>query len=53
MKNLFSNESGQDIVEYALVVCVIAFGAIAAMGALATEINLVFNTITSNLASSL
>jgi len=53
MKRFFSNELGQDLVEYALVVCLLAFGAVAAMSTLATEINLAFNTISSNLATAL
>lgn len=44
---------GQDLVEYALVVALIAFGAVAAMQGLSTEINTAFNVISSNLGSSL
>ena len=33
--NLVNNEEGQDLVEYALVVAIIALGATAAMGNLA------------------
>jgi pilus assembly protein Flp/PilA len=51
--SLLSSEEGQDLVEYALVVAMIAFGAVATMGALSTEINLAFNVISSDLASSL
>ena len=50
---LLTTEEGQDLVEYALVVALIAFGAVAGMGALATEINSAFNDISSDLASSL
>ena len=46
-------EDGQDLVEYALVVALIAFGAVAGMGALSTEINKAFNDISSDLAKSL
>jgi pilus assembly protein Flp/PilA len=53
MQTLMSREEGQDLVEYALVVALIAFGAIAGMGALSTQINKAFNTISSDLASSL
>lgn len=49
----FSESEGQDLVEYALVVALIAFGAVAAMQGLSTEINTAFNVISSNLASSL
>jgi pilus assembly protein Flp/PilA len=53
MQTLMSREEGQDLVEYALVVALIAFGAVAGMGALSTQINKAFNTISSDLASSL
>jgi pilus assembly protein Flp/PilA len=53
MQTLMSSEEGQDLVEYALVVALIAFGAVAGMGALSTQINKAFNTISSDLASSL
>ena len=46
-------EEGQDLVEYALVVALIAFGAIAGMKALSTELNSAFNTISSDLNSAL
>jgi len=51
--NLARTEEGQDLVEYALVVALIAFGAVAAMKGLGSEINTAFKTISSNLASSL
>jgi pilus assembly protein Flp/PilA len=47
------DESGQDLVEYALVVALIACGAIAATQGLSSEINLAFNSISSDLASAL
>ena len=53
LQTLLITEEGQDLVEYALVVALIAFGAVAGMGALATEINTAFNDISSDLASSL
>jgi pilus assembly protein Flp/PilA len=53
LQTLLTTEEGQDLVEYALVVALIAFGAVAGMGALATEINTAFNDISSDLASSL
>lgn len=39
LQALFSRDEGQDLVEYALVVALIAFGAIAGMHALAVGIN--------------
>lgn len=51
--NYFMHEDGQDLVEYALVVAVIAFGAVTAMKGLSSEINTAFKQISSQLASSL
>ncbi len=53
MQTLMANEEGQDLVEYALVVALIAFGAVAAMSALSTELNVAFGTISKTLANSL
>jgi pilus assembly protein Flp/PilA len=53
LQNLVVREEGQDLVEYALVVALIAFGAVTAMKGLSSEINTAFNTISSDLASSL
>jgi pilus assembly protein Flp/PilA len=44
---------GQDLVEYALTVALIALGAVAGIQGLATEINTAFNVISSDLATSL
>jgi len=52
-QNLVSQEEGQDLVEYALVVALIAFGAIAGMGALAGGLNNAFTTVSTTLASDL
>lgn len=51
--DLMSRENGQDLVEYALVVAIIAFGAVTAMKGLSTEIKAAFNTISSDLSTSL
>jgi pilus assembly protein Flp/PilA len=50
---VLKEEEGQDLVEYALVVALIAFGAVAAMQGLSSEVNTAFQTISSELASSL
>jgi pilus assembly protein Flp/PilA len=50
---LLENDEGQDLVEYALVVALIAFGAVAGMGSLASELNTAFNTLSSDLSSAL
>lgn len=46
-------KQGQDLVEYALTVALIALGAVAGIEGLATEINTAFNVISSDLATSL
>jgi pilus assembly protein Flp/PilA len=53
MQDLMSREEGQDLVEYALVVALVAFGAVAGMKTLSSEINTAFNTISSDLNSSM
>ena len=53
LQELINREEGQDLVEYALVVAIIAFGAVTAMKALSTEIKTAFNTISSDLGTSL
>jgi pilus assembly protein Flp/PilA len=50
-QDLASREEGQDLVEYALVVALIAFGATAGMKALGTGINTLFSQISTTLAS--
>ena len=52
-KDLAQRDEGQDLVEYALVVALIAFGATAGMGALAGGINNAFNTISTTLTTSI
>lgn len=49
LKNLFLNEDGQDLVEYALVVALIALGATAGMNSLATDISNAFTTVGTTL----
>ncbi|HTY84664.1 MAG TPA: hypothetical protein VMB19_10625 [Silvibacterium sp.] len=45
IEELLHDDSGQDLIEYALVAAVIALGAIAAMGGLANAIGTGFNTV--------
>jgi pilus assembly protein Flp/PilA len=42
MQRLIKREEGQDLIEYALVVALIAFAAVTAMQTLAADINNVF-----------
>ena len=46
-QNLKSSEEGQDLAEYALVVALIAFGAVAGMSNLSKALNNAFNTIST------
>lgn len=47
------SEEGQDLVEYALVVALVAFGATSALKALGGGLNHAFSQISSTLNSSL
>ena len=47
--NLHKEESGQDLIEYALIGLLVALGAIAGMGTLASSINAEFTNIASKL----
>ena len=49
---LLSNEDGQDLIEYAMVVALIALGATAGMSSLAGDINNAFAAIGNTLNSS-
>lgn len=51
LQDLASREEGQDLVEYALVVALIAFGATAGMKALASGLNTAFGQISTTLGS--
>ena len=48
-QDLKNGEEGQDLVEYALVVALIAFGATAGMTSLATGINTAFSAVSTKL----
>ena len=53
LRRLHQDESGQDLIEYALVAALVGFAAIAGMNALALKINEAFSTIGSKLSSAL
>jgi pilus assembly protein Flp/PilA len=53
LQSLVRSEEGQDLVEYALVVALVAFGATAALQTLGSGLNSAFTTISTTLASSL
>lgn len=46
-------ESGQDLIEYALVVALIAFAATAGMGTLANGINTTFSNMATALSGAI
>jgi pilus assembly protein Flp/PilA len=50
--NLWLDESGQDMIEYALVAALIALGCTAAMSTLATAIGSAFATVGTKLATA-
>jgi pilus assembly protein Flp/PilA len=52
MQTLLVNEEGQDLIEYALVVALIAFAAVTAMKALAVDINNIFTSIGAALVAA-
>ena len=51
-KRLWQDTEGQDLVEYALMVGMVAVAAVAAMPALSTSISKVFSKVTSTLTSA-
>ena len=51
MLQILKDESGQDLIEYALVVALIAFAATAGMTSLANAINTAFSNIGTLLGS--
>ena len=51
LRNIVADERGQDLIEYALVVALIAFAAAAGMSAVATNINAAFTNIGTKLTT--
>ena len=51
--SLHREESGQDLIEYALVAALIAFAAIAGMNYVASKINVAFSTVGNKLSNSI
>ena len=50
---LMQDESGQNLIEYALVAGLVALGAVAAMTGLSTKIATAFNTVGSQLTNAM
>ena len=53
LSQLLHNESGQDLIEYALVAALIGLAAVAAMHGLSTRIASSFNSVGNNLTSAI
>jgi pilus assembly protein Flp/PilA len=53
LRALIEKEEGQDLVEYALVVALIAFGAMSGMRFLSTGLNRAFSQIATVLTSNI
>jgi pilus assembly protein Flp/PilA len=53
LRRLHKDESGQDLIEYALVAALIAFAAVSTMKTLANSINNVFSLIGNNLSNAI
>jgi pilus assembly protein Flp/PilA len=51
IQTLLSSEEGQDLIEYALVVALVAFAATAGMKTLALGLNTAFSKISNTLAT--
>jgi pilus assembly protein Flp/PilA len=47
---LLTREEGQDLVEYALIIALIALGSIVAINSLSAGLNTIFNNISTSLA---
>lgn len=53
LNNLLAEESGQDLIEYALVAALLGLGAVASMKTLATTISSAFGSIGTSLSSNI
>jgi pilus assembly protein Flp/PilA len=53
VSNLISDESGQDLIEYALVASLVALAAVAGMKTLASQINSSFTSISTSLSTAI
>jgi pilus assembly protein Flp/PilA len=51
IQNMLKGEEGQDLIEYALIVAIIALAATAGMSTVATDINAAFTSIGTKLTT--
>jgi pilus assembly protein Flp/PilA len=52
LRSLHADESGQDLIEYALVAALIAFGSVATMNTLATNLASAYSKLGSKMTSA-
>ena len=52
LAKFMNDESGQDLIEYALVAALVGLGAVAAMSGLANSIGNTFNSVGNQLTSA-
>jgi pilus assembly protein Flp/PilA len=52
MMSFAGDETGQDLIEYALVACLLALAAISSIKGISTKLNSVFNSISSNVTNA-
>ena len=52
LSSLMNDESGQDLIEYALVASIIALGAVTVMGTVASGISAAFTSISTKLSAA-
>ena len=52
LKNLMTEESGQDLIEYALVAALVGLGAVTSMKGLATSIGTAFDGVGTALTNA-
>jgi Flp pilus assembly pilin Flp len=52
LRQVLIRDEGQDLVEYSLVMTMIAFGAVTGMGGLAAGINNVFSSVAATLTTN-
>ncbi len=53
MTSLHRDESGQDLIEYALIAALIALGSVIGMDTVANELNSAFNIISKKLSNAI
>jgi pilus assembly protein Flp/PilA len=52
LKNIMTDESGQDLIEYALVAALVGLGAVASITALRNTISNTFNSVGTQLTNA-